>query len=273
MRPSLGACLGLLALLLCLAGEAAAHYVRLDEELVTKGTLTVGLGLSGRPFAYREGGELKGFEVEMARAVAEAHGLTLEIKQLPRAKLRAALEAGEVDAINTLPLKEAAQAEGLALLPYLAVGNHMLVLKGNPFRIFGAEDLGGRTVAVTGGTSAEVFARALSDDLQAAGHSKMRIHSFPNHRHTHIPVSMGHAAAYFVHTVSAIATTRDPESRMMLVEGVFQAEREIGLAVRRKGSNIHHAIEHAIAAAVATGKYDRIVREASLPPDLSAFKK
>ncbi len=271
MRSSRAFCL--LAFLLCLGSGASAHYVRLDEELVTKGTLTVGLGLSGRPFAYREGGVLKGFEVEISRAVAEAHGLDLEIKQLPRAKLRAALEAGEVDAINTLPLKQESQAAGLALLPYLAVGNHMLVLKGNPFRVENAGDLGGRTVAVTGGTSAEVFARALSDELEAAGGNSMRIHSFPNHRHTHIPVSMGHAAAYFVHTVSAIATTRDPESRMMLVEGVFRAEREVGFAVYEKGSNIHHAIEHAIAAAVATGKYDRLVSEAGLPPDLSAFKK
>ena len=271
MRSRLGLCL--LALALCLSGGAAAHYVRLDEELVTKGTLTVGLGLSGRPFAYREAGEVKGFEVEIARAVAAAHGLDLEIKQLPRAKLRDALEAGDVDAINTLPLKQEAQSEGLVMLPYLAVGNHMLILKGNPFRINGPDDLGGRTVAVTGGTSAEVFARALSDELQAAGHSKMRIHSFPNHRHTHIPVSMGHAAAYFVHTVSAIATTRDPESRMMLVEGVFRAEREVGFAMRSKGSNIYHAIEHAIAGAVATGKYERIVADSGLPPDLSAFKR
>jgi len=271
MRPRLGLCL--LAFLLGLGAEAAAHYVKLDEELVTKGTLTIGLGLSGRPFAYREGGEVKGFEVEMARAVAAAHGLDLEIKQLPRAKLRAALEAGEVDAINTLPLKQESQSEGLTLLPYLAVGNHMLVLKGNPFRVNGADDLGGRTVAVTGGTSAEAFAQALSAELQAAGGNRMRIHSFPNHRHTHIPVSMGHAAAYFIHTVSAIATTRDPESRMMLVEGVFRAEREVGFAVHRKGSNIHHAIEHAIAGAVATGKYERIVVDSGLPPDLSAFKK
>ena len=271
MRPSLRLCL--FALLLCLGSGAAAHYVRLDEELVTKGTLTIGLGLAGRPFSYREAGELKGFEVEIARAVAAAHGLELEVKQLPRAKLRAALEAGEVDAINTLPLKQEAQAEGLAFLPYLAVGNHMLILKGNPFRVNGADDLGGRTVAVTGGTSAEAFARSLSEELQAAGHSKMRIHSFPNHRHTHIPVSMGHAAAYFVHTVSAIATTRDPDSRMMLVEGVFRAEREVGFAMRSKGSNIYHAIEHAIAAAVATGKYERIVADSGLPPDLSAFKR
>lgn len=269
MRPSLF--LSLLAILGLLVGEARGHYVKLDEELVQKGTLTIGLGLSGRPFAFRQSGKVIGFEIEIAQAVAEAHGLELEIVQLPRAKLRDALAAGEVDAINTLPLKE--QTENLVMLPYLAVGNHMLILKGNPFRIENAEDLAGRTVAVTGGTSAEAFAHDLSDGLEASGRSKMRIHSFPNHRHTHIPVSMGHAAAYFVHTVSAIATSRDPDSRMKLVDGVFKTEREVGFAVREKESNIYHAIEHALAAAVATGKYDRVLKASGLPPDLSAFKR
>lgn len=269
MRASF--CLCLFLLLGLTPPDAAGHYVKLDPELVQKGTLTVGLGLSGRPFAYREGGEVKGFEVEIAKAVAAAHGLKLEIKQLPRAKLRAALESGEVDTVNTLPMKD--KAAGLVMLPYLAVGDHMIRLRGNPFRVEGAEDLAGRTVAVTSGTSAESFARSLNADLEAAGRSSMRIHSFPNHRHTHIPVSMGHAAAYFVHTVSAIAVSRDPESRMELVEGVFMAEREIGFAVREKGSNIYHAIEHALAGAVATGKYDRILEDSGLPLDLSIFKK
>ena len=69
---------------------------------------------------------------------------------------------------------------------------------------------------------------------------------------------MGHAQGYFVQTVSAVAITADPESRTHLVEGVFRPVREVGFAIRKENEKLHHAVEHAVAAMVATGKYRRL---------------
>ena len=249
---------------------AAAHYLRLESELVVPDTLTVGIALTGRPFAWREEGRVRGFEIAVARAVAESHGLALKVVQLPRSGLLEALLDGEVDAVNTLALSAAGAR--VAMLPYLTVGDHVMVLRGNPFRIRVLRDLSGRTVAATSGSSAESYAASVNEQLIASGHEPMNIHTFPYQRDAHFPVSMGHAAAYFIQTVSAVGVSQDPESRTRLVEGMFKPSREVGFAVATENADLVHAVEHAIAAMVATGKYERTRQEYGLPLMLSPFQ-
>ena len=256
--------------LLAAVGPLGAHYVRLDKALIQKGRLTIGLALAGAPFSYQRDGALQGFEVAIAEAAAAAHGLTLRIERLPRGELVEALAAGRVDAIATLALPE--EPADLGRLPYLVTGDHMMVLKGNPFRVAGPDDLAGRTVSVTSGSSAERYAHAISDAQVAAGRDPMNIHSLPDQRFTHFPVSMGHAAAFFLHTRSAVANSLDPQSRSRLVPGAFQPRREVGFALRPDNKQLFHALEHALAAMVATGKYQALLEQHALPAELSAFK-
>ena len=260
----------LMLALLWFPHASTAHYVQLKGELTQANTFTFGVALTGRPFAYRRDGELQGFEIAMARGVAQAHGLELRVVQLPRTQLANALASGEVDAINTFALD--GDAPELITARYLVVGDHLMVLKGNPFRIRKTADLTGRTVAVTAGSTAEHFARAINKNLADTGRPPMNIHSFPDQRYTHVPVSIGHAVAYFVQTVSAVGVTQDPDARVRLVEGSFQPLREVGFGVRMGNDNIWHAVEHAVAAMVATGNYKRLRAKYGLPIDLSPYR-
>jgi len=262
--------LALVLLALVAAPAASAHYVDLNQALHRANTLTAGIALTGQPFAYKRDGALRGFEVEVARAVAEAHGLALELVRLPRAKLAEALAAGAVDTVNTLALE--AEPAGVKTVPYLVVGDHLMVLRGNPFRIREAGDLAGRVTSVTSGSSAERFAHALNREFVAAGREPMHVHSFPDDRWTHFPVSMGHAQGYFTRTVSAVAADADPDSRNRLVEGIFRPVREVGFAVRAGNDKLHHAVEHAVAAMVATGRYRKLREAHGLPAELSPYR-
>ncbi len=273
----------LAGLLGALAAGAQAHYIKLRGKLVADGKLTFGVALSGRPFAYRLDGALRGFEIDWAREVADSRGLELETVQLPRGRLVEALAAGEVDLVNSFLLEgtamlegtarlESAALEGIATLPYLVVGDHMMVLKANPFRIQGPNDLAGRIVSTTAGTTGEAFAREINRRLIAEGDAPMHIHAFANHRDTHFPVSMGHAAAYFTATRSALVPGLDPDSRVRLVEGAFKARRRVGFALGAGNRDLYDAIEHAIAAKVANGAYDRLRAEHGLPDELSPFR-
>ena len=260
-----------------LAAGAQAHYIKLRGKLVADGKLTFGVALSGRPFAYRLDGALRGFEIDWAREVANSRGLELETVQLPRGRLVEALAAGEVDLVNSFMLEgaamlEGAPPEGIATLPYLVVGDHMMVLKANPFRIQGPDDLAGRIVSTTAGTTGEAFAREINRRLIAEGGAPMHIHAFANHRDTHFPVSMGHAAAYFTATRSALVPSLDPDSRVRLVEGAFKARRQVGFALGAGNRDLYDAIEHAIAVKVANGAYDRLRAEHGLPDELSPFR-
>ncbi len=254
-----------------LAASAQAHYIELRGKLVADGKLTFGVALSRRPFAYRLDGALRGFEIDWAREVADSRGLELEAVQLPRGRLVEALAAGEVDLVSSFML-ESAVPEGIATLSYLVVGDHMMVLKGNPFRIQGPDDLAGRIVSTTARTTGEPFAREINRRLIAEGGAPMHIHAFANHRDTHFPVSMGHAAAYFTATRSALVPSLDPDSRVRLIEGAFKARRQVGFALGAGNRDLYDAIEHAIAAKVANGAYDRLRAEHGLPDELSPFR-
>jgi ABC-type amino acid transport substrate-binding protein len=251
---------------------AGAHYIDLKGKLVQDGSLTVGVALAGRPFAYRQDGVVKGFEVAFAAAVARSRGLELTVVQLPRGSLLEALAAGEVDLITTIGLEDPAP-DGIDRLPYLVVGDHMMILKGNPFRIRQESDLAGHTVAATLGTSAETYAREIDRRLIDQGLRPMNIHTFPFQRDTHFPVSMGHAAAYFVKSLSAVLPSLDPESRVRLVEGRFRPVGEVGYGLRRGQEDLRDAVLHAIAAQVASGTYERLRQEYGLPLDLSPFRE
>ena len=249
---------------------ARAHYIELERELLQSDTLTMGISATGYPFAQQQDGEFRGFEVAMAQGVADAHDLSLRLVRLPGEELAAALMRGEVDAINTLALSGTIAAT--LTIPYLVVGDHVMILRGNPFRIQRLDDLQGRTVSATSGSTAERFALSLNQEFESSGGTPMQIHSFPFHRATHFPVSMGHAAAYFVKTVSAVAISQDPDARTRMLEGAFRAVREVGFTVRAGNDNIYHAIEHAIAAMVATGKYEQLRKTYRLPAELSPFR-
>jgi len=261
----------LLALSAAWPSPARAHYIDMRKVVIEPGVLTVGIALSGRPFAYREDGILKGFEVDLAGEIAQSRGLALKAVQLPRKGLVAALRAGQVDAVNSMPLDGKPPA-GVAVVPYLVVGDHMMILKKNPFHIKSVEDLAGETVSTPAGTSAEAFAREIDRHLVAEGRPAMQIHSFPNEREVHFPVSMGHAAAYFIDTSGALVPTLDPESRVGIFPGVFKPRRAVGLAVLADKADLKDALEHAIAAKVANGTYDRLREEYGVPDELSDFR-
>lgn len=270
---------GLLAALgLVCARAAMAHYVHIERELVQPDTFTFGMALTGPPFAYEKDGTLQGFEVEMAKGVAAAHGLALKIVPLPRSGLLAALADGKVDAINTLALEGdgGSLAQGrtdMRIVPYIVFGDYMMILRGNPFRIHHYADLSGETVAATAGSTAEAFAMAINRKLVAAGRAPMNIHSFAYQRDVSFPVDMGHAAAYFIQSVSAVGITRDPDSRTALVEGDFHRVRDDGFGVRSDHERIRDGIEHAIAAMVAIGKFARLREEFGLPRELSPYPR
>ncbi len=136
----------------------------------------------------------------------------------------------------------------------------------------GLRVLAGRIVATTAGSSGEVFAREVNARLIAEHREPMTIHAFANHRDTHFPVSMGHAAAYFIATRSALVPSLDPDSRVRLVAGAFRPRRQVGFALRAGDRDLRNAIEHAIAAKVANGAYDRLRARHGLPDELSPFR-
>ena len=77
------------------AGAAAPVYKSKLQEVLERGYLIVGTGSTNVPWhSVNENGEYEGFDIDMAAAIADKLGLTLEVKQMDFELLVSAVAAG-----------------------------------------------------------------------------------------------------------------------------------------------------------------------------------
>ncbi len=162
------------ALLLSCAFAAAillAPTARADDPpaLLTAGKLTYGTAASFSPFEFQKDGKLAGFDIEMAEALAAKMGLATAALNMEFKGLIPALQGRRVDLINSAMYINSQRAEQVEFIPYMTIGNEIVVRKGNPLGIKARGDLCGHRVAVTLGGIEETYARQDVEACKAAG--------------------------------------------------------------------------------------------------------
>jgi cystine transport system substrate-binding protein len=116
--------------------------------LVSGDTLTVATEGTYRPFSYHdESGELVGYDVEVAEAVAEKLGVEVTFEETQWDAIFAGLDAGRFDTIaNQVSITPEREADYVFSTPY-TVSNGVLVVSADNNEIKGFEDLEGKTTA------------------------------------------------------------------------------------------------------------------------------
>jgi cystine transport system substrate-binding protein len=139
-----------LALTACSGGSAdpASTAEADDLGLVTEGTLTVATEGTYRPFTFHdESGELVGFDVEIAEAVAEKLGLEVEFQETQWDAIFAGLDAGRFDVIaNQVSINSEREEKYLFSEPYTISPGVIVVLEDDD-SITSFADLEGKTTA------------------------------------------------------------------------------------------------------------------------------
>lgn len=90
-------------------------------------SLAFGISLNGPPLAFKRDGVIKGLQIDLARALAEALERDLQLKQLPESRITDALRGGRVDLIfSALPGQELDALGLVPSVPVLATGQMAL---------------------------------------------------------------------------------------------------------------------------------------------------
>ena len=145
-----------LAIALIPAALADAKARTLDE-IVESGTLTIGVFSDKKPFGYvDENGEYQGYDVYFARRLAEDLGVELELVSVDAPNRVEYLTSAKVDIIlaNFTVTPERAEVVDFAL-PYMKVA--LGVVSPDDALITSVEDLRGKTLIVSKGTTAETW--------------------------------------------------------------------------------------------------------------------
>ena len=153
-----------LAIALIPAALADAQARTLDE-IVESGTLTIGVFSDKKPFGYvDENGEYQGYDVYLARRLAEDLGVELELVSVDAPNRVEYLTSAKVDIIlaNFTVTPERAEVVDFAL-PYMKVA--LGVVSPDDALITSIEDLRGKTLIVSKGTTAETWFTANEPDV------------------------------------------------------------------------------------------------------------
>jgi cystine transport system substrate-binding protein len=132
------------------SGSAEGTDAAGDEYgLVNAGTLTVATEGTYRPFSFHEdgSGELVGYDVEIAEAVADELGLEIEFQETQWDAIFAGLDAGRFDVIaNQVSINPEREEQYLFSEPY-TVSPGVIVVNEGDSSISSFDDLAGKTTA------------------------------------------------------------------------------------------------------------------------------
>jgi polar amino acid transport system substrate-binding protein len=170
---ALVAALTLAAALLAWAGgpeQITRLFVRHDgtwAAMQARGTWRVGLDPSFPPFEMLdEAGNPVGYDVDLARRIAETWGLDVEIVALGFDSLLDAVQAGRIDSVvSALPYDPRVTREIAYSSPYFEAGVRLAVRAGSP--ITGVAGLDGTAVAVEWGSMSDMVGRRLQREGSA----------------------------------------------------------------------------------------------------------
>lgn len=128
-------------------------------------TYTIGLDDTFAPMGFRDGsGELVGFDVDLANAVADLYGWHLDFQPIDWAIKETELNSGNIDMIwNGYGITAEREEMVLFSKPYIESGQMVISKSGSG--IESLEDLAGKTIATQSGSTALTFMQEWPNDL------------------------------------------------------------------------------------------------------------
>lgn len=216
------------------------------QQIQQRGAIKVGLEGTYPPFNFQdENGELTGFEVEFAQALAKELGVKVEFQPTKWDGILAALESGRLDVvINQVTISEERKKKYDFSTPYTVSGIQVLTRKGQEAQFNKPADLAGKKIGVVLGTNYEQW---LKDNVPQAD-----IRTYDDDATRNQDVRVGRLDAILGDRLAAfelIAKTGDS----LAVAGEPFAPQAAGIALRKGNPQLLAAIDKAIDSLRANG--------------------
>ncbi len=241
--------LGGLLLLLAGCGSGEDTWARIEAS----GVLRVGVDPTFPPFALAEGADVRGIDVDLARALADEMGLEAQFTYFGYDGLYDALTTGQVDAlISALVVVPDRTADVAYTGSYYDAGQFLIAPAGSD--LTGMADLDGRALAVELGALGHV--EALEWQRRLPGLSVITYGSVDE---ALAAVAAGEAAAALVDSVSGRLYLRDHPTPPLALLAEPVTSEPYAIAVRIGDRTLHRELSAALAALEANGELERIV--------------
>lgn len=195
-----------------------------DEPIKSAGVLRVGTEGVYAPFSYHdESGQLVGYDVDVARAVAERIGVPVEFVETPWDSMFAALEAGRFDVVaNEVTINPERQAKYDLSQPY-SVGEGVIVTRADDNSITTLDDLAGKVAAEN----------ATSNWSEVARRAGARVEAVEGFTQAITLLTQGRVDAVVNDSIAVYAYLAETGDTAVKIAGEVGAKSEQGFAARK----------------------------------------
>jgi polar amino acid transport system substrate-binding protein len=137
----------------------------LRDLTVESGVLSVGVEIGYPPMEYYESDSvtLAGFDIELAKALAEKLGLQVKFIDTAWEGILPGLDTGKYDIAVNITILPQRQVKYNFTKPYIDSSMTIVTLKDSPLKIERPEDIAGNRIGYQGGTTAQYFTERLRE--------------------------------------------------------------------------------------------------------------
>ncbi|WP_415962504.1 ABC transporter substrate-binding protein [Collinsella tanakaei] len=225
-------------------------------QLVTDGTLTIGTSAEYEPFEYMEDGEYKGFDLELAQAIADDLGLELKIENVDFDTIVPGVASGTkydmgIAAITATPERE----KEVSFTDSYYMDDQAIVTMADNTEITGdnyadALNAEGVKIAVQSGSTAEAFAKENFPNAELV--------PFKNATDCFAAVQSSQANALVTNRSVAAQLVATSFSNEQVIKQISTGE-EYAIAVNKDNTALLDALNDSIAKLTEDGTVDELM--------------
>ncbi|MRX33276.1 transporter substrate-binding domain-containing protein [Aminobacter sp. MDW-2] len=260
---------------------AGAAYAAGDEKLAaalpeavrSAGKLNVTISLAYPPMEYSDAGstELKGFDIDLAKAIAERLGLTAEFQNVEFPQLIPQIVTGRSDLIMTAFSDKVERQTQLDFIDYFKTGNVFYSSADHQGEIKTETDLCGKTVAVATGTSWVTWAEELGKSICPAD-KLITVIQIPTQAEHIMQIRQGRAQASVIGLEGLLDLMKQEPGKFYQIGQVGDVNH-YGIAFAKANGQLRDAVLATLDALKADGTYAQILdRHGLKEAGVEAFK-
>jgi polar amino acid transport system substrate-binding protein len=219
-------------------GLAPAQSVTL-ASIKASGELKIGVEAAYVPFTYRQGGEIVGYDVELADIFCKSLGVKPNLIDTAWAGVIPSLYAKKFDIIMSGMSYSKERVQRVAFsIPYAEASQALLIRSGDVNAIKGVKELNGRIVAIKLGSPGQILQERINASLkQAGGPGFKEVRTFDDHPAAYVALAQNRVDAV-LNTIPTLAMVlRDAPGRYAMVKGIG-ADNWAGIAVRKEDPEV-----------------------------------
>lgn len=229
------------------ADTAAAETAAEAETKAAGGVLTMGTNAEFPPYEFREGDKIVGIDAEIAQAIAEQMGMTLQIEDMSFDAIIPAVTSGKIDFGAAGMTVTEKRKESVDFSDTYATSTQVIIVK-NESDIKNQEDLKNKLIGVQLGTTGDI----LVGDIEGA-----KIERYNKGMEAVQSLTQGKVDAVVIDGATAEAFVSKNEGIKILEEKM--SDEEYAIAVKKGNTELLENMNAAIKELKESGKLDEIV--------------